>query len=337
MLSERLPPSVTAFLRSLAMPQLSKHIRAHYRVIGQDALDTIAESLKKNYFPYCYYGENPESYLATTQGKEDFEEHLRGRTNDDRASVIPWLDEARRLKGAQILEIGCGTGSATVALAEQGAEVTAVDVDEHAVQVARDRCEAYGLKVHFSVLNATQVARHFAADRFDFIIFYASLEHMTHEERLTAMRTTWALLPQGAFWCVVEAPNRLWYKDGHTSLLPFFHWLPDDLAFDYLRFSPREGLQSQFRFREYGETAKLAFLRQGRGLSYHEFDLAMKPARELNVVSSLLDFLRRRSLLWRAKARLDGDIRFESFLAKVGPPVHRGFFQPHLDLIIRKD
>ena len=317
------------------MPRAPSHIRARYRIVGQRGLEKIAESLKRNYFARHYFGESPESYLTSVQGKEDFEGHLRRRTQDDRVTVIPWLDHARRLEGARILEIGCGTGSASVALAEQGAQVTAVDIDEPAVQVTRDRCQAYGLEVTALVLNSSEAARRFAAERFDFIIFYASLEHMTYAERLAAMKGTWDLLPEGSLWCVVEAPNRLWYQDGHTSLLPFFHWLPDDLAFDYSRFSPREGLRADFR--EHSEATDHEFLRQGRGVSYHEFDLAMKPSQELDVVSSLLDFLRRRSLLWRAKARVDGDRRFEAFLAKVGPPIHRGFFQPHLDLIIRKD
>ncbi len=72
-------------------------------------------------------------------------------------------------------------------------------------------------------------------------------------------------------------------------------------------------------------------------MSYHEFDLAIRPSQQLKVMSSLLGFLRRRSLLWRAKAQIDGDLRFESFIAKVGPPIHKGFFHSRLDLIIKKD
>jgi 2-polyprenyl-3-methyl-5-hydroxy-6-metoxy-1,4-benzoquinol methylase len=39
---------------------------------------------------------------------------------------------------------------------------------------------------------------------FDIIIFYASLEHMVHEERLRAIADTWAMLRPGDLWCVVE-------------------------------------------------------------------------------------------------------------------------------------
>jgi hypothetical protein len=65
----------------------------------------------------------------------------------------------------------------------------------------------------------------------------------------------------------------------HTSWLPFFQWLPDDLAFKYSRFSPRFNFGGM-----YGEeTAErmLHFLRRGRGVSFHEFSLTMKPAETL--------------------------------------------------------
>ena len=62
---------------------------------------------------------------------------------------------------------------------------------------------------------------------------------MVHEERLQAIADTWTMLRPGDLWCVIETPNRLWHTDTHTALLPFYHWLPDDLAFKYARFSQR--------------------------------------------------------------------------------------------------
>jgi len=337
MQSARLPPRIRAFIRSLAYPQPPSHIRKRFRAIDQGALERVAISLRENYFAQAIncFGDTVEAYLASTEGKKDFEDHLCNRLYADRETIVPWLDQARSLQGARVLEIGCGTGSATVALAEQGALVTAVDVEEPSVEVARERCKAFGLDVAFSVLNAAQAGARFSEEKFDFIIFYASLEHMTHEERLAAMKGTWDMLPKGSFWCVVEAPNRLWYRDDHTSLLPFFLWLPNDLAFEYSRFSPRKAVLG--RYREHSREADLDFLRKGRGVSFHEFDLAIRPSEDLRVVSSLLGFLRGGSILRRMKARLDGDTRFESLLAQVGPRIHPGFYNRRLDLIIQKD
>src|SRR6185503_8525463 len=53
----------------------------------------------------------------------------RDRLRRDRMQIIPWLDRTRPLSGTRILEVGCGSGGAPVAPAEQGREVIAVGVD----------------------------------------------------------------------------------------------------------------------------------------------------------------------------------------------------------------
>lgn len=225
-------------------------------------------------------------WLATSEGQRDLDDHTQRRLHVFRTQVVPWLDSARSLSGARILEIGCGTGASTVALAEQGANVTAIDIDE---------------------------------------------------ERLGAMRATWSGLQPGALWCSIETPNRLWFFDEHTSFLPFYNWLPDELAFDYSRFSQREPFRRSYR--EASPEALTSFLRHGRGVSYHEFDLAMKDAAQLDVVSSLPLRLRRDGFLgWRALKRMrKRKDRYERLIASLRPDLHRGFFTPWLDLIIRKD
>ena len=305
------------------------HLRANFRGVDKRKVELIELSLRENYFV-----RNPREYLSTDWGKSDLENHLFGRLETDRETTIPWLDKARPLKGASILEIGCGTGCSTVALAEQGAEVTAVDVDEGSLVVAGERCRAYGLDVSFAHANATEVGRLFRGRRFDFIIFYAALEHMTVEERMTAMRATWNMLSDGDLWCVIKTPNRLWYYDAHTSLLPFHMWLPDELAFEYSRFSPRVNYRELYR--EYTDESKLHFLRRGRGVSFHEFELTMKPAAELKVKSSL-NATGGRGILGRVTWRFSNEHRYISLLRRIAPELHGGFLQSFLDLIIEKD
>jgi 2-polyprenyl-3-methyl-5-hydroxy-6-metoxy-1,4-benzoquinol methylase len=305
-------------------------VRANFRSIGKPDFDLLEQSLRKNYFVRF-----PERYLLTDWGKIDLENHLFVRLDTDRSMVIPWLDNVRPLRGASILEVGCGTGSSTVALAEQGAEVTAIDVDASSLEVARERCRAYGLDVTLAHANVAEVYELFAGRRFDFIIFYASLEHMTLEERMSAMRATWQMLPVGGMWCVLETPNRLWYYDAHTSLLPFHMWLPDELAFEYSRFSPRYNYRELYR--EYTDEAKLHFLRRGRGVSFHEFELTMKPVGELKIRSSLPVGSRKSGPIGFLKWRFSDEYRYMSLLRRIAPEVHEGFLQSSLYLIIEKD
>src|SRR5258708_3758153 len=156
-------------------------------------------------------------------GQRDLANHLDLRLQDDRERTIPWLESFYPLAGARVLEIGCGTGASTLALAERGAQVTAIDLRADSMQVAMDRCEVYGYAVNFVIANAAEVKKHFSPEKFDLIIFFAVLEHMTHEERRSGMRDTWEMLGPGGHWVIVDTPNRLWYFDGHTALLPFYH------------------------------------------------------------------------------------------------------------------
>jgi 2-polyprenyl-3-methyl-5-hydroxy-6-metoxy-1,4-benzoquinol methylase len=73
-------------------------------------------------------GEDLKSYIET---------HARLRLDKARFEVVPWLAHFGSLRGKTILELGCGTGASTVALAEQGAIITATDVDDTALDVTR--------------------------------------------------------------------------------------------------------------------------------------------------------------------------------------------------------
>ena len=305
-------------------PPTPAHLAARFRELDGDALAALRDALRAHYFT--------ESEPADT-----LDDHLTGRLTRDRTLVVPWLDAVRRLDGARILEIGCGTGCATVALAEQGACVTGVDLCERSLRVARRRCELHGVEASFTLGNAVEVLEKLDGERFDFVIFYASLEHMTLAERVAAMRGGWDLLAPGDYWCVVDTPNRLWFHDAHTSLLPFFHWLPDELAFAYSRRSPREGFRDRYRILD--EESLLHFQRRGRGVSHHELDVALGAAERLDVASSLAHFHRSRHrfpLLPWLRRRNTVAARYERLLAEIAPGLHAGFLQPSLDLVIRK-
>ena len=49
--------------------------------------------------------------------------------------------------GDRVVEIGAGLGSLTLALAETGAEVTAVEIDRHLVPLLREQVEPHGVRV----------------------------------------------------------------------------------------------------------------------------------------------------------------------------------------------
>jgi 2-polyprenyl-3-methyl-5-hydroxy-6-metoxy-1,4-benzoquinol methylase len=328
--------AVRKVLKTIINPRPPRELARNFRSPAADQLRSLEDVIRKTYFERPIWGEEGASadYLETEIGRSDLADHMQGRLETFRATTIPWLNQARPLRGARILEIGCGTGSSTVALAEQGAEVTAIDLDDPSLKVAKSRLRAYELNADLHIVNATQAADRFSSSQFDFIIFFATLEHMTHEERMQAMSGTWGMLRPGGLWSVLETPNRLWYDDFHTSCLPFFMWLPDELAFAYSRHSPRHPFA--LAYREYSESQLLSFLRHGRGVSFHEFEVTLGPVETLNVISSLEGYLQQRSWRRYIAQRLRKQTRYKSFIRGLCPKVHSGFFEPALDLIVRK-
>jgi SAM-dependent methyltransferase len=62
------------------------------------------------------------------------------------------------IKPCRAFELGCGTGTNSVCLAQQGFEVTGVDVAPLAMERAKERAQAAGVKVRFVVADALNLA-----------------------------------------------------------------------------------------------------------------------------------------------------------------------------------
>jgi 2-polyprenyl-3-methyl-5-hydroxy-6-metoxy-1,4-benzoquinol methylase len=266
-------------------------------------------------------------------GAWDLENYVFRRLEWDRAQCVPWLSSAFRLPGARVLEIGCGTGSSTVALAEQGCRLTAIDIDKSSLRVAETRSRAMGLTdVDFRMVNAAEIGDHFSPGSFDCVIYFAALEHMTMPERRQSLAAAWSLIPAGGHIVITDTPNRLWYIDEHTSFLPFFHWLPDEIAAEYMqKFSPRKDLVADIAGK--GVTG---LYRAGRGVSFHEIDLAISPVKELRVLAGKDEFLRGRNVELAGRWEGSDEQAFTRLLSRSFPEVPAAFFERSIEVIIRK-
>lgn len=97
---------------------------------------------------------------------------------------IPRFTEFPRWRGKKVLEIGCGIGTDTVNFARHGATVTAVDLSEKSVEVARSRAEVYGLRDQVQLFcgNAEQLTQFVPVEPYDLIYSFGVIHHTPHPD-----------------------------------------------------------------------------------------------------------------------------------------------------------
>jgi 2-polyprenyl-3-methyl-5-hydroxy-6-metoxy-1,4-benzoquinol methylase len=278
----------------------------------------------------------PSNYSSELIRKIDIDALLNQRLNLFRSQHIPFLIETIGLEGKKVLEIGCGTGSSTLALAEQGALVTSIDIDTEAIEIAKKRLSAYGVVATFKALNALDLESQFEKESWDIVIFYASIEHMLPSERKSALSAANKVIKKNGHLCIFGTPNRLWPMDMHTSQLPFYMWIQDELALDYARFSARKEF-AEISSHNLSSGYELLY-RWGRGVSFHEIEVALESIKQIKVVGALPIFLRRYSFIQKISYKLSLEHKYKHAISQFGPKdIHPGFYEPYLDVIIEKN
>jgi 2-polyprenyl-3-methyl-5-hydroxy-6-metoxy-1,4-benzoquinol methylase len=95
---------------------------------------------------------------------------------------IPQFAQFERWKGKKVLEIGCGIGTDTISFARAGAQVTAVDLTEKSLEVARQRAKVFGLedRVRFIQANAERLSDSVPVEKYDLIYSFGVIHHTPH-------------------------------------------------------------------------------------------------------------------------------------------------------------
>ena len=85
--------------------------------------------------------------------------------------------QANGLAGKQVVDIGCGGGILTEALAQRGALMTGIDMAEQSLKVARLHLHESDLEIDYQLSTAEAFAEH-NASRFDVVACLEMLEHV---------------------------------------------------------------------------------------------------------------------------------------------------------------
>jgi len=174
---------------------------------------------------------------------------------------IPAFADFARWKGKKVLEIGCGIGTDTMNFARAGAQVTAVDLTEKSLEVARQRAKVFGLddKITFYQANAEKLSETVPVQKYDLVYSFGVIHHTPRPEQVIAhirdhymgptselrlmlyskwcWKTFWivASYGKGAFW---KAPELIaTHSEAQTGCPVTFTYSFDDL---------RQGLLENF-------------------------------------------------------------------------------------------
>lgn len=151
---------------------------------------------------------------------------------------IPAFADFARWRGKRVLEIGCGLGTDTINFARAGARVTAVDLSEASLALARRRSEIFGLDIAFYQGNAEELTSFVPLEPYDLVYSFGVIHHTPHPRRVIeeirrylhqesllklmvyhrhSFKVLWILFKygQGAFWRLEELVAR--YSEAQTG------------------------------------------------------------------------------------------------------------------------
>jgi len=113
------------------------------------------------------YFDEESSYWQDVYSSSD----VQGEVYRDRTlTVLSWIDALPPRPNARVLEIGCGAGFLSVALAQRSYSVTAIDASPVMVELARQRMTESGFESCISVGNGDVNALAYDDATFDLVV-----------------------------------------------------------------------------------------------------------------------------------------------------------------------
>ncbi len=152
---------------------------------------------------------------------EDYERGIHlltlGRLSYVHELILAYVDE-----GTRVLDIGCGTGALTVAMARAGAQVTAIDISPPMLNATLRRVQAAGVgeRVQIRHMDATLIGERFPPASFDLIVASLVLSELPPDQaRYVLQQATLLLAPGGRILVVDEVVPRGKFKHALYTLV----------------------------------------------------------------------------------------------------------------------
>jgi ubiquinone/menaquinone biosynthesis C-methylase UbiE len=98
---------------------------------------------------------------------------------------IPGFAQFERWKGKTVLEVGCGIGTDTINFARAGARVTAIDLSDESLRLARQRAKIFNLEQHISFYHANteELSSCVPMKPYDLVYSFGVIHHTPNPKR----------------------------------------------------------------------------------------------------------------------------------------------------------
>lgn len=90
---------------------------------------------------------------------------------------LGWINEHAPLAGKRVLDIGCGGGILSEAMARLGARVTGIDLSDEGLEAARSHAVGSGVALHYEKITAEDLSGREPAS-FDIVTCMEMIEHV---------------------------------------------------------------------------------------------------------------------------------------------------------------
>lgn len=133
--------------------------------------------------------------------------------------LVSHLLQRTPLRGRKILDVGCGYGGLLIALAEQGADVTGIEIDSQRATIGRKRIADLGLSIDYRLDDLCRLGVEHDLGKFDVVVAQDVIEHVL-DPAITIQALSNILNPGGLIYILVGnkfSPDQL-LADHHYRL-----------------------------------------------------------------------------------------------------------------------
>ncbi|MFC2153910.1 class I SAM-dependent methyltransferase [Candidatus Altiarchaeota archaeon] len=186
--------------------------------------DTPFEKLREKWgeVPDSRKGRNTTKALLDLSAEElisSWKDSRRDMTSDTQFYHRGWYHTLYKdvLCGKKVLDVGCGLGIDGVTFAENGAQVTFVDIVEDNLEIVRRVCKKLGIKnASFLLMQDIDSLKPLDKD-YDTIMAMGSLHHAPEKVVREEVQELLKHLKQSGRWLQLAYPKYRWIRDGRKT------------------------------------------------------------------------------------------------------------------------